>query len=578
MPGAVLAACDAGGGATPTGQTRTSSTVLNSDDAVSGFLVRAGFGATPSDLDRWRQRDATAWLRNEFAKAPEPLLPAALAAAAQQPNGRVPFSHYNRYHLKRSLIESDAVLRTKMTYALSHLLVVGGSDVVDPFRAFSGLSYHDVLNRNAFGNYRDLLTDVTYSPAMADWLTYLRNEPGDPATGREPDENYARELMQLFTIGLLQLNRDGTPKRDSQGQTIPTYSNEDVSQLARVFTGFSHDASAYKVWGDEQYAARARPLRIFADHHSTRAKSFLGTTIPAGVSGDDSVRMALDTLFLHPNTAPFVSRQLIQKFTTSDPAPDYVDRVAASFETGQYQASDGTVFGAGARGDLEATLAAILLDSSVFGVAFNRIESAKARDPLLQYVQFMRAFDVSNLEYITRAGRIGNLDNSDSIGMAYFESPSVFNYFRPGYVPPGTRAGDRGKTVPEFQAFQGARLVGYTELMTDLILERVGLWSCPSQPGSDFTGLDPCNSAGPGDAFAPDWSAQLALADAPDALVRHLDTLLTAGRMNPRVRERITATVGTIPVEQATRDDDLRKRVQVAVLMAVTAPSYAVVW
>ncbi|MEM7292984.1 MAG: DUF1800 family protein [Pseudomonadota bacterium] len=575
-----IVGCDSGGsrGATTPATGALTSNVLQTQADVSRFMARAGFGATTTDLNTWQAQDAAAWLQLEMAKPIEPLLPAALNEAAQQANGRVPFGDYNNYHLKRSLIESQAALRTKMTYALSHMLVVGGDNIVEPSTAFSGLAYHDALNLHAFGNYRDLLTAITYSPAMADWLTYLRNEPGDPASGREPDENYARELMQLFTIGLHELNLDGTAKRDGNGQLIPTYTNQDVAQLARVFTGFSHDSHSYKVWGDDRYAARARPLRIYADHHSGRPKSFLGTYIPAGVSGDDSVRMALDALFNHANVAPFVSRQLIQKFTTSDPSPDYVYRVATAFERGQFKSSGGFVFGLGARGDLAATVAAILLDPIVFDRDASGVNSAKVRDPYLQYLNFMRTFRVRNLEFITRANRIGHLDNSDSLGMAYFQSPSVFNFYRPGYVPPGTRSGDLGQTVPEFQAVQGTNLVGYTELMTDLILGRINTWSCPTQPGSTYTGIHPCNNANPDPQFAPDFSAEIEISDSPTQLTNHLDTLLTGGRMTPRVRTRIVEAVGTIPIDPNTRQEDLTKRVQVAVLMAVTAPSFAVIW
>jgi len=197
---------------------------------------------------------------------------------------------------------------------------------------------------------------------MADYLTYLNNKKANEDTGRMPDENYAREILQLFSIGLNELNMDGTLKLDSSGNPIPTFTNEDIGGLAKVFTGLTLDHEAAEEWWDKF----AFPLIINERNHSERAKVFLGKTIPENTDAETSINRAINIIFEHPNVAPFISRQLIQRFTASNPEPAYVERVANVFETGTYTGPDGTIFGSTGRGDLSATLAAILLDESQF--------------------------------------------------------------------------------------------------------------------------------------------------------------------------------------------------------------------
>jgi len=558
-------------------QVRTDTTnQLHTAADVSRFLARAGLGATENDLATWQNRDAAEWLRAEFDKSPEPLMPQAVLDIEATGNGRPPFSDYTRYRLHRGLIESDAALRTKATYALSQILVVGGDVVDNGFEPFRGMAYHDALNRHAFGNYRDLLQDITYSAAMATWLTYLRNEPGDPNSGREPDENYARELLQLFTIGLHELNPDGTPILGNDGNPIPTYDNADVSQLARVFTGFSYDTDAYWSSSTENREAQARPLRIFADHHSTRSKQFLDTLLPAGLDGPTNVSMALDHIFSHRNVGPFISRQLIQRFTASHPEPDYVRRVAAAFDAGLYVSANETRFGTGIRGDLEATLAAVLLDASLFNDQHSAAAPTKVREPMLNYLHFMRAFEVENLEFLTRTHRIRDLKAGNALGMDYFRSPSVFGFYRPGYVPPMTTAGDQNLTVPEFQITNTNTVIGYIDLMTDLVLERPNTYTCPTSTGSNFLGLEPCNFAGTGVPFTPDYETELQLADSPQQLVSHLNTLLLGGRMPADEQQFLIDTLSGMPIETGSEAEDRSRRVHVAVLMFVTSPHYTI--
>ena len=218
---------------------------------------------------------------------------------------------------------------------------------------------------------------------MADFLTYLHNRGDLEHIGHMPDENYAREILQLFSIGLVELNMDGTPRLDTNGRAIETFDNTDIVGLARVFTGITMQGGEfYGFEGDGLYS----PIEIFEPYHSPHEKTFLGTTIPAGTPGSQSLTMALDTIFEHPNVAPFVSRQLIQRFSMSNPPPAYVESVAMAFETGSYTATDGTRFGTGRRGDLQATLAAILLDSRLRQPENSLgATDGKIREPVLRF-------------------------------------------------------------------------------------------------------------------------------------------------------------------------------------------------
>lgn len=220
----------------------------------------------------------------------------------------------------RSLIQNNDQLRTRMTFALSQILVVGGDSFSDSHPAQS-IDYVDILTRNAFGNYRQLLEDVTFSSIMASWLTYRNNRKGDPATGRVPDENYARELLQLFSLGLLELNNDVSLILDESGNPIELYGNEDIVNLARVFTGYAAQGRRFGIRSTDPRSLEEIPLQIFADQHSALEKNFLNINIPANTTGEDSLKLALDGIFSHPNIAPFISRQLIQRFTASRPIP-----------------------------------------------------------------------------------------------------------------------------------------------------------------------------------------------------------------------------------------------------------------
>lgn len=528
-----------------------SASLIESESQAVRFLSAATFGPAPDDIDALVGRDAADWLAAEFAKPASKILPAVQAEF--EDDGDVPYNtEFNQ--LWDAMLTGNDQLRLRMQFALSQILVVSGrGGDADQVRL---AHYMDILSSGAFGNYRDLLETVTYSPAMSRYLTYHRNQKGDPDRGRTPDENYARELMQLFTIGLVELDMNGEPKLGSDGRLIETYDNDDIIGLARVFTGLSDKGTG---WWQADPDANWKPLQAYPERHSPLDKTFLGRTIPAGTGPEESIDIALDTLFEHPNMAPFLARHLIQRFTRSHPEPAYVGRVAEAFASGQYAAQNGQTFGRGRRGDLVATLAAVLLDEAFLAPGAGSFEDdGKIREPVLRFTHWVRAFRVRNIDAYSEY-RLGDTrDPGTRLGQHPFRSPSVFNFYRPGFVAPGTESGSRGLTTPEFQIVNEASALGFANFMTDFVFNR-----SPSRSETV-------------DTFLPDYSDEVAMADDPEMLAAHLDLLLTGGRMSDATRTSIAETVATIPLPETDQDADRLKRVHVAVLMAVNAPAYAI--
>ncbi|MAT94872.1 MAG: hypothetical protein CME59_20065 [Halioglobus sp.] len=456
----------------------------------------------------------------------------------------------------RTAIEADDQLRQRMAFALSQILVVSADSNVG--RAPQTLAhYADILTAGAFGNYRDLLEAVTYSPAMAVYLTYLRNEKADPQTGRVPDENYARELLQLFTVGLVALNPDGTPLTDAQGQEAELYDNQDITELAKVFTGLSFAGTAFNApLRFIPFESFHSPLDTFEAFHSSAAKNFLGTSIPAGTGAADSIDMALDAIFNHPNVGPFIGRQLIQRFVTSAPQPAYVERVAAAFDSGSYALPSGATVGSGQRGDLAATLAAVLFDARARDAA-PRQEAGfgKLREPVLRFTHWARAFQVNSADAGNELA-LRNTSGAEALNQHPYLSPSVFNFYRPGYIAPGTHTGDAGLTAPELQITNATSLVGYPNFLTVYAL-----------------GLSPKERQGLPAAFVADYSAEVALAADPQALVAHLDARLAHDTLRQATRDRIADLIARLD-GSTEQGRDLRARV--ASVLVMTSPEYIV--
>lgn len=483
---------------------------------------------------------------------------------------------------------SDQV-RQRMAFALSQIMVIsnsGGELLADTPPAVG--YYQDILTSHALGNYRDLLGAVTYSPAMGYYLTYLGNRKGDPTTGRVPDENYAREIMQLFTIGLVELNMDGTEKTDANGNAIETYTNDDITGLARVFTGLAvecfdfdetvscDDVSEQESGEEFEDTLYTSPMKMFESQHSTLEKSFLGTTIPAGTGGTESITMALDTIFNHPNVPPFVSRQLIQRFVTSHPSPAYIERVAMAFAAGSYTLPSGSVVGDGRRGDLQATIAAILFDddarddASVFDNTFGKI-----REPVIRFTNWARAFNVSPVtpEYQTLLPAAGS---PNLLGQQPYGASSVFNFYRPGYVAPGTLTGAAGLTVPELQIVNAATTPGYVNFMTAFITG--GAQSSSAEELQDLAQdigatLD---TAAVQNSFQPNYDFEFDLATDAEALVDRVEAVMTYITLSPESKTGIIDAINAIPLNMSDNGLSAARRVHLAILMVMTTPDYLV--
>ncbi|MCA3255699.1 MAG: DUF1800 domain-containing protein [Alphaproteobacteria bacterium] len=528
---AILTACGGGGGgstggvvtppATGGGQTQQSLTAAD----ASRFLGQASMGANRAEIDRVRGQGLAAWLDEQFAMSRQIghwdwLVANGFNVPANQ-NNTAGFDAM----MWRQLIASPDTLRQRVGMALLNFLVVGIDGVTGSWRQFTMAAYMDILWDNAFGNFRTLLERISTNAAMGLYLTFLGNRKANPATGAVPDENYARELMQLFTIGLLRLNPDGT------AQTQETYTQDDVSGLARVFTGWTLDSTDNTT--PDRYR---RPMINNPANHETGAKTFLGTTIPAGTSGPESLRLALDAIFAHPNVPPFVSKQLIQRLVTSNPSPAYVGRIAAVFANN----------GSGVRGDLRAVIRAILLDPEARDSATAQASQSfgRLREPVMRLTGWARAYGINSPANTWAFGDTSS--SSTRLAQSPGRSPSVFNFFRPGYTPPNSAIGSAGLVAPEFQITNEPSVVAYINYMIALVTN------------------------GAGDAV-PDYSPLLAIADNSAALVDEVNLVLAAGQLSAATVAAIRSAVDSTAT---TATNGPLLRVRTAVLLTLAAPEY----
>jgi uncharacterized protein (DUF1800 family) len=445
-------------------------------------------------------------------------------------------------------------LRQRMKLALSEIFVISLADPNVDIRGAA--SYYDMLGDNAFGNYRNLLERVSLHPMMGLYLTWLGNQKEDPTTGRHPDENYAREVMQLMTIGLYQLNLDGTIKTDAGGAPIPAYTSDDISGLARVLTGYSwySPAPSTKTFlGQTRDPASAVTAMIpYPTFHSTSAKTFLGVTIPASSTPDPTgdLKIALDTLFNHPNVAPFMSKQLIQRLVTSNPSPAYVARVATVFNNN----------GQGVRGDMAAVVTAILTDSEARDAATAAgVNYGKLREPIVRMANWMRSFGAQSQ---TGAWLVGSTSASTSLAQSALTSPSVFNFWRPGYSPPLTRIGQQGLVAPEFQVVDEVSVAGYLNTMQTTVDLGIGSTS------SGVTGRDVITA----------YPSEIAVADNPGALIDRVNMLLMAGQMSSALRTKVLTAVNGVAIPTgatpAQTSAALLNRTKLAVFLSMASPEY----
>lgn len=540
----------------------------STDADAARFLLHAQFSANEAEIADVKAKGYATWLDEQLAM---PNSQSGWDWLVSKGYSTVDTNEYffqdslSHYMVWYQLMQSPDAVRRRWAWALSEVFVVAlrGINGITNWPGFAMAEYWDILCRHGLGSYRELLEALSVNPAMGSFLSTRDNKKEEPSTGRLPDENYAREVMQLFSIGLYELNIDGTVKRNAAGDPIETYTSDDVSNLARVFTGYYHDHSRPKfnspksphpVVNDIE-SARGRML-FDPRNHSILEKHFLGVSIPANTLGADSLRMALDTLDNHPSTAPFLCRQFIQRMVTSDPSPAYVQRVAQVFNNN----------GSGVRGDLKAVLKAILLDDEALN-ATNLSSSTfgKLRSPVLRIAQWARTFKARSV-YGTWKMSLWDGNPAQDASQYPLNPPSVFSYYRPGYVPPGTVMAAAAATAPEFQIVNESSVAGWVNLLLGFVNK--GFWvSAPNQPGFG-------NNATDGHDIVPDYSAEKALVTNPQALVERLNLLLCAGQLSAATVQLIVTGLQADRMRADMLDDHKQRHVARALMFVMCSAEY----
>ncbi len=480
----------------------------------------------------------------------------------------IPYWYYWKMAWWNNILKSDDHVRQRVTQAMSQIFVI--SEKSNLQLSGPGMAhYYDMLYRHAFGNFRDLLYDISLHPIMGFYLSHINNPKSDAANNIHPDENYAREIMQLFSIGLFELNQDGTRKLDGQGRPIPTYDNNDIKEFAKIFTGLApsgywwpwEDYSWLSTeWGDEYNESPAtiltwEPMIPFDEWHEPGPKYLLnGQVVPAGQTTLKDINDAIDNLFAHPNVGPFIGKLLIQRLVKSNPSPAYVSRVAAKFNDN----------GEGVRGDMQAVIRAILTDSEALDCSW--IEdpfSGKLKEPLLRYTQALRAFNVYN-----ESGRLWNWGYGfdEAVSQGILASPSVFNFYLPEYQPNGPIA-DADLFAPEFQIHTSATSINYINLAYDWfvndyygeIATHAGA-TVHNAPSYELSDLDPV------DHLYLDLDDEYNMAWDASALVERMNLILSGGLFSDATKASIIQAV-----EQVS---DPVQRVRIALFLSFISPEY----
>lgn len=586
--------------------------------SAATFLNRATFGATDASVSALSAGALDAWFSQQEKAAPTPggaldywattpnfhlnwiirrkadflktyneaVAKAAAAAPAGTQPAKVNLRTVTGLQFQESFwaraVTGDDQLRHRMALALSEIMVVSmsGSTITPRIAA----SWYDMLSARAFGNYLDLIKAVTLHPAMGLYLNIIGNQQADNDPTRSPDENYAREILQLMSIGLHQLNPDGSPKT-SGGALIPTYTHADISGLAATLTGWGwYNAkpttgtfSRQPADGVDVNSPDVRALIPYPAYHSKLSKTFLGTTIPAyagaapttaaGMSALQAYQMqsldtALGTIFRHANVGPFIGYRLIQRFVTSNPSPAYVGRVAAAF--------NGTA--TTARGDLLATLKAVLTDPEALAMTTSTSSSSgKLKEPVLRMSHWLRASQATSTAPSSTPGgdfnQYTDFNAASALAQAPLQAPSVFNFWTPDYTPQGSPLSAAGLVAPEFQAVDALTVAGYANTILQVVQNK-------GWPGNDVVTTYSADIAALTPANATD-------ADNNQGLIDRLNLLYFGGRMSPTLSARLTrvltGTLTTVKSPTAAQRAQVRlDKVRNALMIVLTSPEYLV--
>jgi len=527
----VLSACGGGGSTTPPTDVPPPPPITVAE--ANQFLNQATFGATEVSVQNFINLRHESWIDQELAKATSLQLP--FLRTLPRP-GNLALLHTDRVDIWfRNVLNGNDQLRQRVAFALSEIMVVSqqGALIVAPY---SLADYYDVLARNAFGNYRQLIEEVTLHTAMGEYLSMLGNEKPNPVLNIRPDENFAREVMQLFSIGLVELNIDGSVMLDAQSQPSPTYSQEIIEGFAHVFTGWHFAGAPSFPQARRTDQNQTIPMQLYPDFHDTGSKMLLnGVVVPAGQTGEQDLSDALDNIFNHANVGPFLAIRLIQRLVTSNPSPGYVERVATVFNDN----------GVGVRGDLGAVVSAILMDEEARPDMPMEIDG-KIKEPIIRLTQLWRVYDATS-----RSGRYPFISASFFLGQGPLQSQTVFNFFSPFYAPPG-EVRDSNLVAPELEIateYQNTRVTNY-------LLSQA------------FVNNSENMNAGDDDVLI-DISEEIAVAANIDALIDLVSDKLLGGGISNTLRTEIAGMLLLIP------EDEPVVRAAETIYFVVTSPEYA---
>ena len=545
---ALLTACGGGGGGSPPvdppgsgvgsgggGSTGPSEPTAEDYRDAALILDSGTFGARYSDVESVAESGVDAWLDQQFSMPISLHEPIVRRYGAQygfnNQDSPIPIGLFRRFAFFENALTAPDQLRQVTAYALTQLFVVSQTGVLgnNPL----GLSnYYDTLLVHSFGNYRDLLRAVTLHPAMGFYLSHVNNAKTDPNANTFPDENYAREVMQLFTIGLYELNADGTQKLDADGRPIPTYDNTDIREFSKIFTGLAYaGADGLEPQFGRNRAVLHTPMVMFDNFHEPGEKYLLnGFVVPDGQTGIQDIDDAVDNLFNHPNVGPFVGKQLIQRLVSSNPSPEYVSRISAVFADN----------GDGVRGDMQAVIRAILTDPEV-------ANASRVREPFRRFLAANRALNAMPSE----GSDIGvtGLFVQNATGQMVLTAPSVFNFYSPFYRPQG----GQGLISPEMQITTEDTIVGITNLMAQVLYSDRPMYNHSQLPEMRL-----------------DLASMVSLADNKEELLLRIERLFFAGTMSEHTRSVISGAfdeaAGSTPTD----------RVKLVLYLALTSPDQAV--
>ncbi|MGB9148792.1 MAG: DUF1800 domain-containing protein [Burkholderiales bacterium] len=533
------------------------------------FLQQASFGPTDATLAEVRLKGFDQFLNDQFAAAKsgyenlpnalDPVIIAGVQPATCNGDGnrasaasQCERDNYSVFPMQtrffQNAVDKPDQLRQRIAWALSQFLVISATEI---FQAYPMQSYQRILYDNAFGNYRDLLNKITLSPAMGRYLDMANNSK--PSGTQTPNENYARELLQLFSIGQVKLNTDGSAVMEN-GATVPSYDQDQVEAFAHVFTGWTYPplpGQTAKFYSPAYYVG---DMVAIATKHDTGAKTLLnGVTLPANQTPEKDLNDAIDNIFNHPNVGPFVGKRLIQHLVTSNPTPEYISRVSAVFNNN----------GQGVRGDMKAVIRAILLDTEARGDVKTDARYGHLKEPALYAMNILRALNAKSdgvvMRYFTQI-----------MGQDIFVPSSVFNYYPPDHVLAAEKIG-----APEFAIQNTSTAMNRINIATTLIFNRPAYYDTTLKkyvnPFPDtVTGIYRDEAVNGSIGSLIDWAPWQAIAADTNAMLEKINTLMFHGAMSGAMKDSIARAVNAVAV------DDPLLRARTAVFLAVTSSQYQV--